>query len=94
MILSTYIFGLLVVVYIVLAIFNFFISYKIFKDENEISNFLDFFINSSSLNVKIFQILFGRKIISNKKNLKLLRVNFFLAMLILILLITNIFIKI
>ncbi len=94
MILSTYIFGLLVAVYIVLAIFNFFISYKIFKDENEISSLLDFFINSSSLNVKIFQILFGKKIISNKKNLKLLRVNFFLAMLILILLITNIFIKV
>ncbi|WP_165091097.1 hypothetical protein [Neisseria yangbaofengii] len=72
MISSPYFFGFLFVIYIVLAILNLFVSYRIFKEEKEISNLIDFFVYSSSLNFKILKILFGRKSISNKKNLKLL----------------------
>lgn len=94
MISSPYFFGFLFVIYIVLAILNLFVSYRIFKEEKEISNLIDFFVYSSSLNFKILKILFGRRSISNKKNLKLLRVNFILAMIVLIFLIVSIFIKI
>ncbi|ATD64830.1 hypothetical protein ACFPVS_06190 [Neisseria weixii] len=94
MISSPYFFGFLFVIYIVLAILNLFVSYRIFKEEKEISNLIDFFVYSSSLNFKILKILFGRKSISNKKNLKLLRVNFISAMIVLIFLIVSIFIKI
>ncbi|MCQ9327753.1 hypothetical protein [Neisseria dentiae] len=94
MISSPYFFGFLFVIYIVLAILNLFVSYRIFKEEKEIYNLIDFFVYSSSLNFKILKILFGRRSISNKKNLKLLRVNFILAMIVLIFLIVSIFIKI
>lgn len=90
MMISTPLFGFLILIYIILAIFNLLIAYKLFKDEKEISTPLDFFINLSSLNFKTLKILLGKKSISNKTNLRLLRINFFCAMFILLLLIWGI----
>ncbi|KLT73217.1 membrane protein [Neisseria arctica] len=88
---SPYFFGILILIYIIVAILNFIISYKIFKEEGEISGFFDFLIKFSHLNFKYFKILFGKKEISNKFNLLLLRINLIFGVIILILLVINIF---
>ncbi len=78
-------------IYIIVASLNFIISYKIFKEEGEISGFFDFLIKSSYLNLKYFKILFGKEKIENKINLLLLRINLTFGIIILILLVINIF---
>lgn len=62
---SHYIFGILMISYVFAMLFNFIISYKIFKEEKLINGFFDFLIKSSYLNFKYFNILFGKE-----KNLK------------------------
>lgn len=88
---STYFFGILVLTYIIIAIINFVISYKIFKSEGEVSGLFDFLVNLSSLNFKYFKIILGKEKISNKFHLLLLRINLIFGIIILLLLIKNIF---
>ncbi|RQL13588.1 hypothetical protein COH36_08110 [Neisseria meningitidis] len=57
---SHYIFGILMISYVFAMLFNFIISYKIFKEEKLINGFFDFLINSSYLNFKYCNILFGK----------------------------------
>ncbi|HGG8339859.1 TPA: hypothetical protein ACJJOD_002096, partial [Neisseria meningitidis] len=71
---SHYIFGILMISYVFAMLFNFIISYKIFKEE-KLMVFFDFLIKSSYLNFKYFNILFGKEKISNIFYLKLLRIN-------------------
>ncbi len=61
---SHYIFGILMISYVFAMLFNFIISYKIFKEE-KLMVFFDFLIKSSYLNFKYFNILFGKEKISN-----------------------------
>ncbi|ABX72661.1 conserved hypothetical protein [Neisseria meningitidis 053442] len=77
--------------YVFAMLFNFIISYKIFKEEKLINGFFDFLIKSSYLNFKYFNILFGKEKISNIFYLKLLRINLALGVFILSLIIINIF---
>lgn len=56
---SHYIFGILMISYVFAMLFNFIISYKIFKEE-KLMVFFDFLIKSSYLNFKYFNILFGK----------------------------------
>lgn len=72
---SHYIFGILMISYVFAMLFNFIISYKIFKEEKLINGFFDFLLKSSYLNFKYFNILFGKEKISNIFYLKLLRIN-------------------
>ncbi|RPC94852.1 hypothetical protein JY73_08655, partial [Neisseria meningitidis] len=53
---SHYIFGILMISYVFAMLFNFIISYKIFKEEKLINGFFDFLIKSSYLNFKYFNI--------------------------------------
>ncbi|EJU77143.1 putative integral membrane protein [Neisseria meningitidis NM3001] len=87
---SHYIFGILMISYVFAMLFNFIISYKIFKEE-KLMVFFDFLIKSSYLNFKYFNILFGKEKISNIFYLKLLRINLALGVFILSLIIINIF---
>ncbi|RPD09963.1 hypothetical protein JY80_07180, partial [Neisseria meningitidis] len=57
---SHYIFGILMISYVFAMLFNFIISYKIFKEE-KLMVFFDFLIKSSYLNFKYFNILFGKE---------------------------------
>lgn len=82
---SHYIFGILMISYVFAMLFNFIISYKIFKEEKLINGFFDFLIKSSYLNFKYFNILFGKEKISNIFYLKLLRINLALGVFYLIL---------
>lgn len=77
---SHYIFGILMISYVFAMLFNFIISYKIFKEE-KLMVFFDFLIKSSYLNFKYFNILFGKEKISNIFYLKLLRINLALGFL-------------
>lgn len=88
---SHYIFGILMISYVFAMLFNFIISYKIFKEEKLINGFFDFLIKSRYLNFKYFNILFGKEKISNIFYLKLLRINLALGVFILSLIIINIF---
>lgn len=88
---SHYIFGILMISYVFAMLFNFKISYKIFKEEKLINGFFDFLIKSSYLNFKYFNILFGKEKISNIFYLKLLRINLVFGVFILSLIIINIF---
>ena len=88
---SHYIFGILMISYVFAMLFNFIISYKIFKEEKLINGFFDFLIKSSYLNFKCFNILFGKEKISNIFYLKLLRINLAFGVFILSLIIINIF---
>lgn len=78
---SHYIFGILMISYVFAMLFNFIISYKIFKEEKLINGFFDFLIKSNYLNFKYFNILFGKEKISNIFYLKLLRINLALGFL-------------
>lgn len=88
---SHYIFSILMISYVFAMLFNFIISYKIFKEEKLINGFFDFLIKSSYLNFKCFNILFGKEKISNIFYLKLLRINLAFGVFILSLIIINIF---
>lgn len=88
---SHYIFGILMISYVFAMLFNFIISYKIFKEEKLINGFFDFLLKSSYLSFKYFNILFGKEKISNIFYLKLLRINLALGVFILSLIIINIF---
>lgn len=64
---------------IVLFFSQFFILYKLFKDENMISGFLDYLIKFNQLGFIVWKIAFGYTKISNRKNLLILRLNMVLA---------------
>lgn len=91
MISSPYFFGTLMLMYLIAAVINFIMSYKIFKAEGEVSGFFDFLSKFSYLSCKHIKILIGKEKISNKFNLLLLRLNFIFALTVLILLVINIY---
>lgn len=50
---SHYIFGILMISYVFAMLFNFIISYKIFKEEKLINGFLIFYLNQATLTLNI-----------------------------------------
>ena len=75
----------LVFVYFIAVIINLVMLYKILKSEGMDIGFFEYLFTHRSMQLKFFKILFGIQKISNKFYLKILRINFTVAMIILIL---------
>ena len=75
----------LVFLYFIAIIINSVIVYKILKSEGVDIGFFEYLFTHRSMQLKFFKILFGMQKISNKFYLKILRINFTVAMIILIL---------
>ena len=71
--------------YFIAVIINLLILYKILKSEGMDIGFFEYLFTHRSMQLKFFKILFGIQKISNKFYLKILRINFTIAMIILIL---------
>ena len=77
-------FFFLVFVYFIVIIINLVMLYKILKSEGMDIGFFEYLFTHRSMQLKFFKILFGIQKISNKFYLKILRINFTVAMIILI----------
>ena len=75
----------LVFLYFIAIIVNLVMLYKILKSEGMDIGFFEYLFTHRSMQLKFFKILFGMQKISNKFYLKILRINFTVAMIILIL---------
>ena len=75
----------LVFLYFIAIIINLVMLYKILKSEGMDIGFFEYLFTHKSMQLKFFKILFGIQKISNKFYLKILRINFTVAMIILIL---------
>lgn len=75
----------LVFLYFIAIIVNLVMLYKILKSEGMDIGFFEYLFTHRSMQLKFFKILFGIQKISNKFYLKILRINFTVAMIILIL---------
>ena len=75
----------LVFLYFIAIIINSVMVYKILKSEGMDIGFFEYLFTHRSMQLKFFKILFGIQKISNKFYLKILRINFTVAMIILIL---------
>lgn len=75
----------LVFVYFIAVIINLVMLYKILKSEGMDIGFFEYLFTHRSMQLKFFKILFGIQKISNKFYLKILRISFTVAMIILIL---------
>ena len=71
--------------YFIAVIINLVMLYKILKSEGMDIGFFEYLFTHRSMQLKIFKILFGIQKISNKFYLKILRISFTVAMIILIL---------
>ena len=71
--------------YFIAVIINLVMLYKILKSEGMDIGFFEYLLTHRSMQLKFFKILFGMQKISNKFYLKILRINFTVAMIILIL---------
>lgn len=71
--------------YFIAVIINLVMLYKILKSEGMDIGFFEYLFTHRSMQLTFFKILFGIQKISNKFYLKILRINFTLAMIILIL---------
>jgi len=71
--------------YFIAVIINLVMLYKILKSEGMDIGFFEYLFTHRSMQLKFFKILFGMQKISNKFYLKVLRINFTVAMIILIL---------
>lgn len=71
--------------YFIAVIINLVMLYKILKSEGMDIGFFEYLFTHRSMQLKFFKILFGMQKISNKFYLKILRINFTVAMIILIL---------
>ena len=71
--------------YFIAVIINLVMLYKILKSEGMDIGFFEYLFTHRSMQLKFFKILFGIQKISNKFYLKILRINFTIAMIILIL---------
>ena len=70
--------------YFIAVIINLVMLYKILKLEGMDIGFFEYLFTHRSMQLKFFKILFGIQKISNKFYLKILRINFTVAMIILI----------
>lgn len=70
--------------YFIAVIINLVMLYKILKSEGMDIGFFEYLFTHRSMQLKFFKILFGIQKISNKFYLKILRINFTVAMIILI----------
>lgn len=75
----------LVFLYFIAIIINLVMLYKILKSEGMDIGFFEYLFTHRSMQLKFFKILFGIQKISNKFYLKILRISFTVAMIILIL---------
>ena len=75
----------LVFLYFIAIIINLVMLYKILKSEGMDIGFFEYLFTHRSMQLKFLKILFGIQKISNKFYLKILRINFTVAMIILIL---------
>lgn len=75
----------LVFLYFIAIIINLVMLYKILKSEGMDIGFFEYLFTHRSMELKFYKILFGIQKISNKFYLKILRINFTVAMIILIL---------
>lgn len=75
----------LVFLYFIAIIINLVMLYKILKSEGMDIGFFEYLFTHRSMQLKFLKILFGMQKISNKFYLKILRINFTVAMIILIL---------
>ena len=75
----------LVFLYFIAIIINLVMLYKILKSEGMDIGFFEYLFIHRSMQIKFFKILFGIQKIYNKFYLKILRINFTVAMIILIL---------
>ena len=75
----------LVFLYFIAVIINLVMLYKILKSEGMDIGFFEYLFTHRSMELKFYKILFGIQKISNKFYLKILRINFTVAMIILIL---------
>lgn len=71
--------------YFIAVIINLVMLYKILRSEGMDIGFFEYLFTHRSMQLKFFKILFGIQKISNKFYLKILRINFMVAMIILIL---------
>ena len=71
--------------YFIAVIINLVMLYKILKSEGMDIGFVEYLFTHRSMQLKFLKILFGMQKISNKFYLKILRINFTVAMIILIL---------
>lgn len=71
--------------YFIAVIINLVMLYKILKSEGMDIGFFEYLFTHRSMQLKFLKILFGMQKISNKFYLKILRINFTVAMIILIL---------
>lgn len=71
--------------YFIAVIINLVMLYKILKSEGMDIGFFEYLFTHRSMQLKFFKILFGIQKIPNKFYLKILRINFTVAMIILIL---------
>ena len=69
--------------YFIAVIINLVMLYKILKSEGMDIGFFEYLFTHRSMQLKFFKILFGIQKISNKFYLKILRINFTVAMIIL-----------
>ena len=70
--------------YFIAVVINLVMIYKILKSEGMDIGFFEYLFTHRSMQLKFFKILFGIQKISNKFYLKVLRINFMVAMIILI----------
>ena len=75
----------LVFLYFIAIIINLVMLYKILKSEGMDIGFFEYLFTHRSMQLKFLKILFGMQKISNKFYLKILRISFTVAMIILIL---------
>ena len=75
----------LVFLYFIAIIVNLVMLYKILKSEGMDIGFFEYLFTHRSMELKFYKMLFGIQKISNKFYLKILRINFTVAMIILIL---------
>ena len=75
----------LIFLYFIAIIINSVMVYKILKSEGVDIGFFEYLFTHRSMQLKFFKILFGIQKVSNKFYLKILRINFTVAMIILIL---------
>ena len=75
----------LIFLYFIAIIINSVMVYKILKSEGMDIGFFEYLFTHRSMQLKFFKILFGIQKISNKFYLKILRISFTVAMIILIL---------
>lgn len=80
-----FLFFFLVFVYFIVIIINLVMLYKISKLEGMNAGFFEYLFIARRMQFNFFKVLFGVQKISNKFYLKVLRINFTVAMIILIL---------